>query len=286
MQVLLKIVIILQLLVSGAAVFFGWKTFDQRKVIKDRTLNLEKSVHKFAGNLQYAEEDLAALPKKLKDPGNMKAALLQVETFATGKQETLDETLQNLADEKTAHEQTTENLEATKTELATANDTVAEQKTEIEQAATDLAAAKDEATMLQGEVANLKTNIDDLEGQIADKQELIAQHEDSIQGLKRENKELWAKTPEGRKFSQQAAGKDMQDIKGSIIAVNSEWNFVVLDLGSDIGMKSGVDAIVHRADQLVGKVKISSVDEKSCVANIIPEWMELDIQKGDQIFFQ
>jgi hypothetical protein len=73
--------------------------------------------------------------------------------------------------------------------------------------------------------------------------------------------------------------------KGSVVAVDPKWNFVILDLGADKGMLEGGVLMVHRNSQLVGKVRIREVMKERSVANVMPGWKLGEIEEGDQVLY-
>lgn len=73
--------------------------------------------------------------------------------------------------------------------------------------------------------------------------------------------------------------------KGSIVAVDPKWNFVILDLGADKGMLEGGVLMVHRNSQLVGKVRIREVMPTRSVANLMPGWKLGEVEEGDQVLY-
>jgi len=88
--------------------------------------------------------------------------------------------------------------------------------------------------------------------------------------------------------------------KGRIVAVNPDWNFVVLDLsdeflaelmGDDMStFTPGVELMVKRlgmADQFVTKVRLMQVkvDRNLGIADILPDWQQGPVHEGDILFY-
>jgi cell shape-determining protein MreC len=74
-----------------------------------------------------------------------------------------------------------------------------------------------------------------------------------------------------------------EGLTGNILAVDSTWDFVVLDIGSEDGVLKRGEMLVNRSGQLVAKVSISSVMESSSIANILPAWREAELTAGDEV---
>jgi hypothetical protein len=71
-------------------------------------------------------------------------------------------------------------------------------------------------------------------------------------------------------------------ISGKITVVNRAWNFVVLNVGLSSGLIPKGELIVYRGDRFLGKIKVTSVEENTAVADIEPD-AKGDIQAGDSV---
>jgi hypothetical protein len=75
--------------------------------------------------------------------------------------------------------------------------------------------------------------------------------------------------------------------RGTVIAVDPKYDFVILDVGGNQGILQNARLLVNRNGALIGKVKITSVEPNRSVANVLPEWKQegAEIMEGDQVFF-
>jgi DNA repair exonuclease SbcCD ATPase subunit len=73
------------------------------------------------------------------------------------------------------------------------------------------------------------------------------------------------------------------DLKGKIMVVDPKWDFVVLDIGDDQGVKENAELLVSRDGKLVAKVIVRSLDKDRCIANVIPGWKLGDVIEGDEV---
>ena len=74
-------------------------------------------------------------------------------------------------------------------------------------------------------------------------------------------------------------------LKGTVLAVDPKYNFVVLDIGEDKGALERGEMLVNHSGRLVAKVRISSVEKNRCIANIMPGWGNADVMEGDQVLY-
>jgi hypothetical protein len=77
----------------------------------------------------------------------------------------------------------------------------------------------------------------------------------------------------------------MPGVKGSIVAVDPKWNFVVLDVGEKAGAKPRGVFMVSRQGKLIGKVKVATVQPDRSIANVMPGWQFGELMEGDQVIF-
>jgi hypothetical protein len=78
----------------------------------------------------------------------------------------------------------------------------------------------------------------------------------------------------------------MPGVKGTIVAVDPKWNFVVLDVGEKAGARQKGIFMVARQGKLIGKVKVATVQPDRSIANIMPGWQLEEIMEGDQVIHQ
>jgi flagellar biosynthesis chaperone FliJ len=71
--------------------------------------------------------------------------------------------------------------------------------------------------------------------------------------------------------------------KGKVLVTDPKWNFVVLDVGEDKGMKQYGQMLVNRNGKLVGKVVVGTVQKDRCIANVLPGWELGEVMEGDQV---
>jgi hypothetical protein len=75
--------------------------------------------------------------------------------------------------------------------------------------------------------------------------------------------------------------------RGTVIAVDPKYDFVVLDIGGNQGVLENARMLINRDGKLIGKVKITAVEPNRSIANVLPEWKQegTEVMEGDQVFF-
>jgi hypothetical protein len=72
-------------------------------------------------------------------------------------------------------------------------------------------------------------------------------------------------------------------LKGTVMAVDPKWNFVVLNIGEEQGVLPSGELLVSRDGRLVAKVIVSSVQKDRCIANLVPGWQLGEVIEGDVV---
>ncbi|MDP7050143.1 MAG: hypothetical protein QF721_11870 [Verrucomicrobiota bacterium] len=72
-------------------------------------------------------------------------------------------------------------------------------------------------------------------------------------------------------------------LHGKVTAVDSQFDFVVLDIGESQGAREYGELLVSRGEKLIGKLRILDVKQDHSIANILPDWKQGEIQTGDLV---
>jgi uncharacterized protein YdcH (DUF465 family) len=72
---------------------------------------------------------------------------------------------------------------------------------------------------------------------------------------------------------------------GRVIAVDPRYDFVVLNIGAEDGVREDGQLLVNRNGQLVARIQITRVEPNVSIANVLPQWKQDDILEGDVVFY-
>ena len=77
-------------------------------------------------------------------------------------------------------------------------------------------------------------------------------------------------------------------LTGKVLAYNPGWNFVVLSIGDQAGVKANTQMLVVRGGQAIAKVKVTSVEPRSAIADVIPGTIQrgTTVQPGDTVVYE
>jgi hypothetical protein len=73
------------------------------------------------------------------------------------------------------------------------------------------------------------------------------------------------------------------DLKGKVVAIDPKWDFVVLNIGQDQGVRDNGEMLVSRDGKLVAKVIVRNIQKGHSIANVVPGWRLGDMIEGDEV---
>lgn len=214
----------------------------------------------------------------------------------------------NLDTETKAHQEFEGKFKVTKSSLdktnvilkqtiATLDATTAEK----DKAVTDLAAEVKRAGKLTEDLTKTRQERDSAQQELA-AYKVVGLSPEQVAGINREFKKL-QETLSGTQEENKVLGKKVDRLqaeldrfldprkpiylkascKGKVLITDPKWNFVVLDVGEDKGMKGGGELLVNRNGKLVGKVVVRTVQKDRSIANVLPGWELGEVMEGDQV---
>ncbi len=250
---LLRISLILAILVGAGTIFIT------QKMARDHFTAIQKDRD---DNIKGRAQEAARAKKAETELSSTKQVLTQTKDTLAKTEEELTGTKQQLAT-------VTDNLSKKNAELTTA----VERRKAMEAEIAKWESLGPKPEQIREMMANLKKLQDAIV--VLEEEKKILSHEIAVLNNKLKlilgDEEYIVPLPSGT--------------KGSIVAVDPKWNFVILDLGAKAGMLEGGVLMVHRNSQLVGKVRIREVMELRSVANVMPGWKLGEIEEGDQVLY-
>jgi hypothetical protein len=76
-----------------------------------------------------------------------------------------------------------------------------------------------------------------------------------------------------------------EGLRGKVLVSDPRYDFVVLDIGQNQGVRESGRLLVNHNGKLVAKVQIKSVQADRSIANVMPGWQISDIMEGDQVLY-
>jgi hypothetical protein len=233
---------------------------------------------KIAGAKVETSKLQSEISSKIKENSKLSADLKSANEKVTIATSDAEKNAAELTDLKDQVSKSTGTLADSQKLLAEKDSTIAQQKTE-------LAAKISRITELEGKSVGGKQNGSDpsaeLKKQLEEKDLLTA-------SLQSKLKDQAAQLTSLKEREAQRKSKTMRiGLEGRILAVNPSWNFVVLSLGDRNGVVNNAEMLIKRGSQLIGKVRISSVEPSTSVADIVANSVRpgMTVQPGDSVIY-
>ena len=180
---------------------------------------------------------------------------------------------------------------------------------ELKAAKADLAAAKDEAQGAKAKLTSVQDELQKANEKIANTPVTtgtvapVAQVDDTkvkaleaeVAELKQVNQSMGPKLTEAENKAKSMEGElnhykgvaRAKGLEGQVLAVNNAYNFVVLSLGDRNGVVMNAQMLIFRGDKMVAKVKVTSVEPSTSIADIVPGSGPGDfrVMPGDRVVY-
>ncbi|MDX2079742.1 MAG: hypothetical protein SFU53_03075 [Terrimicrobiaceae bacterium] len=174
-------------------------------------------------------------------------------------------------------------LDKSKTDLAALNTQMGTKDAEIARLTSEVEAKTQElATLQQGATPAAADPSPEMQARLQEQETLITKLQSDLDSSRSQLEEL-RRRENDRRTRQMRNG-----LEGRVLAVNQAWNFVVLNLGDRNGVVSNAEMLVKRGNQFIGKVRVTSVEPSTAIADIVSNSVPrgIAIQPGDNVIYQ
>lgn len=279
---LLGVVAALGIVMAGVALFFQMKERDLR-MTRERELALVKAEKQdLEQQLNEARDVNTKIERELSD---VKADLEEAgKSLADAKKER-DELAKTAEDRQTQIDRMLEDLDRSRGEQRSLTDQLARVRQEQDALQKQLGLLRDENNQLEQKVVELSKHptveldrvvVNPTSGAPA----TAAPNPVSVTGPASAitDQTLPAMLP-----SSAPAAAQPRETLGQVIVVNREYDFIVVNLGSNQGLTLGQEFQVVRGDQVLGRVKVEKLYDELSAAAILPSSNKDAIREGDSV---
>jgi hypothetical protein len=188
---------------------------------------------------------------------------------------------------------------------------IAENENRVAKAEADLVQLQTEKSDLQSKLQTAQTEVSTLQTQIQEASakpsenpgapsmpELQAQLDEArkqLESAERENAFLSEKIRGAQDRSTQLEEEHKRrgptatrsGVRGTVLAVNQAYNFVVLNLGGRNGVEPNAEMLVFRDGTVIGKIRVSTVEPSTAIGDIITSSLArgVQVQPGDVVVY-
>ena len=201
------------------------------------------------------------------------------ETAATGREDKVAEAENKAAKAEAELAQLQKEKADLQTKLDANQNEIASLQKRVEEAGT--AAKPAESPAAGAQTGDLKTQLDDARRQLDSAEKEKAFLSEKLQSTQERSTQV-QEEKKRRETSVRRAG-----VRGTILAVNQAYNFVVLNLGARHGVELNSEMLVLREGTLIGKIRISSVEPATAIGDIITSSLArgVQVQPGDTVIY-
>jgi hypothetical protein len=151
------------------------------------------------------------------------------------------------------------------------------------------AAPTDSPPVAAAQTADLQSQVDDLRRQLdsAEKEKVfLSEKLQEAQQRPSQPKEA-KKRRETASTQRETVTPHRTGVRGTVLAYNQAYNFVVLNLGARNGVESNSEMLVLRDGTMIGKIRISSVEPATAIGDIITNSLArgVQVQPGDTVIY-
>jgi len=199
--------------------------------------------------------------------------LSKAKTELTKSQDALKQATQDLADAKSEHDKAVATAAAQTKRADELSDKLAKTTQERDDTQNQLAAYK--ATgITPDQVGKLSRALKESQEEVAivNEEKMVLQR--AVDNLKTRLAKYEGPDP---------TIKMRANLRGKILVVDPKWDFVVLNIGLDQGVKEEGELLVSRDGRLVAKVIVRSLEKNRCIANVMPGWKLGEVIEGDEV---
>lgn len=276
--IILVALLIISLVAAGAGFFLFQKEHLNNLALQDELEEIKTRQKITESRLEEAKRILTALDGRLKD--------------TRGQVDALNSALE---EEKAAKEDALSKIEALRSELEEQKGLRGEIEEQLISAQKDMKLAQDQLNDLQVQKEELELKVGELEVKSADLETKMAGVElgkivvskDSRKKTKQEIKEERAAKQKAAKQqaanARKPAASAAKSLEGKVLVVNKDYNFAVLNLGSQDGVAVGDLFSLYHNNKYSGDLKVSKLHDSMAAADFISEDIKLIISEGDKV---
>lgn len=258
-----KILLIISALIIAATAYLGFATKQKVETIQGELAEKKKTLIATQGDLSKT-----------------KGTLKKTEDELVAAKATIDEKEKDIADKKGQIDKLTSDAAKATAELEESNKQLAQIKTAMDELEKNFAGIKPEE--LAGKIRDLSEAKTKLESRVAE----LTQVQETL------NKQVMEEKSKSSAAELQVKGYKEEYMKpgvtGTVLAYNPGWNFLVLSIGDKQSVKVGKEMVVSRGGQMIAKVRVTSVEPSSSIADIIPSSVAKgeSVQPGDSVIYE
>ena len=255
-----KVLFLLSVIIMGVAGFFAWQN---QKSLKDTRLSVQDLHRKVKTELQEltrAADGVVVIKNNITEMNNQ----LEKEKISLGQEK--------------------DNVKIVANKVINTAEQVKETNGKIEKIKLQVPDLPPGVT-----IENVGEKINSLKTSIAENEEKGKKAEESAVLKKKDLDKVHSELASiQRQIQERHKLFDRNSLSATVIAVNNDWGFVVIDAGKNKEITSDTKLLVTRGTETIGKLTIQSVEANRTIASIIQKSLRsgLTVAPGDKVILE
>ena len=287
--IFLGLIVVLLVSTASISIFLLNKETEKRKAVESALNDAQGTVSRLQGDLKVAQNKAFVLEEKNKEADTRINSLEEELDVEKGLKEAM----------KTENAKMKQDLDAATQERDTIQADLSKQTQEFEEKTRTI---QQELLTRDARVKELETKISDVEKKMAD--DAAAAAAAAAQKAKEEEaaKTAAAAAAAPVDAAQEANPENPADpsaenkveldkivvnkadsVKGRVLSVDKETEFIIFDMGAKSGIKQGDVLSVLRGADYLGDIKVSRVQDEMSAADLIPPFSSRMVRKNDTV---
>lgn len=187
----------------------------------------------------------------------------------------------------------------TSAQLSVLNNTLARQNSEIMKLKASIEKAtlkKKEIDIIIAKVGGGATTVEEVQQQVQKQKDTLAMRENEVQSvmveLDMKNKEVAGIEGQVRelqdKRSQHKRNVALNGLEATVIAVNRDWGFVMVNVGKGLGVSAEASLLVKRGGERIARLRITDISDEVLMSEVIDGSLSegARVLPGDKVIFE
>lgn len=234
-------------------------------------------LEQLTGESKLVKAEITDLNSKLAEVEEKKSAAEEKETQA---KDTRNQASASVADADQKMKNIGRTLEELNAEL---------KKVEIEKKEIDLLVRQAFPDGVITSVEDLQMSVTMLKDQLTEKQNKKTEMNNLLAGAAQAKQVQVAKVKEEEKLQIQRAQRlAVNSLVATVIAVNKDWDFVMVNAGRAHGVGAEDSLLVKRGNTRIARLRIVNLEDNVTIADIVDDSLVrgIDVQPGDKVIFE
>ncbi len=284
--IFLGLIVVLLVSTASISIFLLNKETEKRKAVEAALNDAQGTVSKLQGDLKVAQNKAFVLEEKNKEA---------------------DARINSVEEELDVEKGLKEAMKTENTKLKQDLDSATQDRDRIQaDLDTKVQELQAKTKSVEQEIQTRDARVKELEGKVADAEKKLSEANAAVEKAKEAQAAAVTPAPAATTESAEPAKAEANaenpapatenkveldkivvnktdSVKGRVLSVDKETEFIIFDLGAKSGVNQGDVMSVMRGDEYLGDIKVSRVQDEMSAADLIPPFSSRMVRKNDSV---